>query len=99
MISGEIRRYLRDNSLLRVSRSVKDLAYKAIQKRDELTNELGYVPSYEMIAKALGESELDVLTSLEALADPVSIFEPIYNDGGDTIYLYEQLEDKSNASD
>ena len=99
MISGEIRRYLRDNSLLRVSRSVKDLAYKAIAKRDELTNTLGYVPSYELIAKELGESEIDVVNSIEALADPVSIFEPIYNDGGDTIYLYEQLEDKSDDAD
>ena len=99
MISGEIRRYLRDNSLLRVSRSVKDLAYKAIAKRDELTNMLGYVPSYELIAKELGESEIDVVNSIEALADPVSIFEPIYNDGGDTIYLYEQLEDKSDDAD
>lgn len=99
MISGEIRRYLRDNNLLRVSRSVKDLAYKAIQKRDELTNTLGYVPSYEVIAASLGVSELDVLTSLEAMADPISIFEPIYNDGGDTIYLYEQLEDKKNDAD
>ena len=99
MILGEIRRYLRDNSLLRVSRSVKDLAYKAIQKRDELTNILGYVPTYEMIAEALGESEIDVITSIEALSDPISINEPIYNDGGDTIYLYEQLEDKSEKSD
>lgn len=99
MISGEIRRYLRDSNLLRVSRSVKDLAYKVIQKRDELTNTLGYVPSYEVIAKELGVSEIDVLTSLEAMTDPISIFEPIYNDGGDTIYLYEQLEDKSDSSD
>ncbi len=99
MISGEIRRYLRDNSLLRVSRSVKDLAYKAIAKRDELTNTLGYVPGYDVIAHELGASEIDVLTSLEALADPVSIFEPIYNDGGDTIYLYEQLEDTKNDQD
>ena len=99
MISGEIRRYLRDNNLLRVSRSLKDLAYKAIAKRDELTNTLGYVPSFALIAKELGVSEVDVLTSLEAMTDPVSIFEPIYNDGGDTIYLYEQLEDKSTDND
>ena len=99
MISGEIRRYLRDNNLLRVSRSVKDLAYKAIMKRDELTNILGYVPSFELIAKELGVDEFDVITSIEALSDPVSIFEPIYNDGGDTIYLYEQLEDKTSNSD
>ena len=96
MISGEIRRYLRDKNLIRVSRSMKDLAYKAIMKRDELTNTLGYVPSYELIAKELGVSELDVITSIDAMSDPVSIFEPIYNDGGDTIYLYEQLEDKNS---
>lgn len=99
MISGEIRRYLRDNNLLRVSRSMKDLAYKAIQKRDELTNVLGYVPSYELIAQELGVCEIDIITSIEALTDPISIFEPIYNDGGDTIYLYEQLEDKKNDND
>ena len=96
MINGEIRRYLRDKNLIRVSRSMKDLAYKAIMKRDELTNTLGYVPSYELIAKELGVSELDVITSIDAMSDPVSIFEPIYNDGGDTIYLYEQLEDKNS---
>jgi len=99
MISGEIRRYLRDNQMLRVSRSVKDLAYKAIYMRDELTNTLGYVPSYELIASKLGVDLVDVLTSIEAMSDPISIFEPIYNDGGDTIYLYEQLEDKSDESD
>ena len=99
MINGEIRRYLRDNQMLRVSRSVKDLAYKAIMLKDELTNELGYVPSYELIAEKLGVSEIDVLTSIEAMSDPISIFEPIYNDGGDTIYLYEQLEDKKNSND
>lgn len=98
MISGEIRRYLRDKNIIRVSRSMKDLAYKAILKRDELTNALGYVPSYELIAKELGVSELDVITSIDAMSDPVSIFEPIYNDGGDTIYLYEQLEDKNNKN-
>ena len=96
MISGEIRRYLRDKNLIIVSRSMKDLAYKAIMKKDELTNTLGYVPSYELIAKELGVSELDVITSIDAMSDPVSIFEPIYNDGGDTIYLYEQLEDKNS---
>ena len=99
MISGEIRRYLRDNQMLRVSRSVKDLAYKAIYMRDELTNTLGYVPSYELIAEKLNVSLIDVLTSIEAMSDPISIFEPIYNDGGDTIYLYEQLEDKKNNTD
>lgn len=98
MISGEIRRYLRDKNIIRVSRSMKDLAYKAIIKRDELTNILGYVPSFELVANKLGVSELDVITSIDAMSDPISIFEPIYNDGGDTIYLYEQLEDDKNKN-
>ena len=96
MISGEIRRFLRDNNMLRVSRSIKDLAYKTMQKQEEMTNRLGYVPTYFEIAKELNVNESDVLVSLEAMYDPISIFEPIYNEGGDTIYLYEQLEDKKN---
>ena len=99
MIAGEMRRYLRDNNMLRVSRSLKDLAYKTMHVKEELTNKLGCNPTYEMIAKELNVNETDVLIALEAMYDPVSIFEPIYNDGGDTIYLYEQLEDKSNVQD
>ena len=99
MISGEIRRYLRDNNMLRVSRSIKDLAYKTLQLRDLMTNKLGYVPTYEMIAKELGVDESDIIVAVESMYDPVSIFEPIYNDGGDTIYLYEQLEDKKENND
>ena len=97
MIAGEIRRYLRDNSMLRVSRSIKDLAYKTIQLRELLTNKLGYVPSDEVLAKELGVKENDIVIATQSMYDPVSIFEPIYNDGGDTIYLYEQLEDGKNA--
>ena len=99
MISGEIRRYLRDNNMLRVSRSIKDLAYKVMQLRDSLTNKLGYVPTYEELAKALDVNELDIMVAIESMYDPISIFEPIYNDGGDTIYLYEQLEDNKNNKD
>ena len=99
MIAGEMRRYLRDNNMLRVSRSLKDLAYKAMHAKEELTNKLGCNPTYEMIANSLGVSEADVLIALEAMYDPISIFEPIYNDGGDTIYLYEQLEDKTGIQD
>ena len=99
MIAGEMRRYLRDNNMLRVSRSLKDLAYKTMHVKEELTNKLGCNPTYEMIANELGVSETDILIALESMYDPVSIFEPIYNDGGDTIYLYEQLEDKSNVQD
>jgi len=99
MIAGEMRRYLRDNNMLRISRSLKDLAFKTMHVKEELTNKLGYNPTYEMIAKELNTTETDILIALEAMYEPVSIFEPIYNDGGDTIYLYEQLEDKSNVQD
>ena len=99
MIAGEIRRYLRDNNMLRVSRSLKDLAYKSMQMKEYLTNKLGYVPSYEMIAKELEVNETDVLIAIESTYEPVSLFEPVYNDGGDTIYLYEQIEDKDTKED
>ena len=99
MISGEMRRFLRDNNMLRVSRSLKDLAYKAMQMKEYLTNKLGCIPTYEEIAKELNVSEVDVLVAIESTYEPVSIFTPIYNDGGDTIYLYEQLEDKNNHGD
>lgn len=98
MILGEVRRYLRDNNTLRVSRSLRDLAYKALQVKEELTNQLGLIPTHEQIAKILGVRELDVTVALDSMREPVSIFEPIYNDGGDTIYLYEQLEDKKNET-
>ena len=99
MIAGEMRRYLRDNNMLRVSRSLKDLAYKAMQMKEFLTNKLGFVPSYEEIAKNLGVSEVDVLIAIESTYEPVSLYTPIYNDGGDTIYLYEQVEDKKTSND
>ena len=99
MISGEMRRFLRDNNMLRVSRSLKDLAYKAMQMKEYLTNKNGSIPTYEEISSALGESEIDVLVAIESTYEPVSIYTPIYNDGGDTIYLYEQLEDKNNHGD
>ena len=99
MIAGEIRRYLRDNNMLRVSRSMKDLAYRAMQMKEYLTNVNGCVPTYSEIAKNLGENEIDVIVSIESTYEPVSIYTPIYNDGGDTIYLYEQIEDKKNNQD
>ena len=94
MILGEIKRYLRDNSSIRVSRSTKDLAYKAIKLKEEYFMEYGEELSVEDIAKKLDVTIYDVVFALESLKDPVSMFEPIYNDGGDTIYLYDQLEDK-----
>ena len=98
MIAGEMRRYLRDNNMLRVSRSLKDLAYRAMQMKEYLTNKLGYIPTYLEIAKELNEDEKDVLIAIESTYEPISLYTPIYNDGGDTIYLYEQVESKNNGS-
>lgn len=93
MIAGEMRRYLRDNNMLRVSRSMKDLAYRAIMMKEYLTNKLGYNPTYEEIAKNLNSNVTDILVAIESTYEPISIYTPIYNDGGDTIYLFEQIED------
>ena len=99
MIAGEMRRFLRDNNMLRVSRSLKDLAYRAMQMKEYLTNKNGCVPTYSLIAENLGEDEINVLVAIESTYEPISLYTPIYNDGGDTIYLYEQVEDKKNNQD
>ncbi len=96
MILGEIKRYLRDNNSVRISRSIKDLVYKAIRKKEELTNLNNKEPTVAMIATELGVTEYEVSNALESTKDTISMFEPIYNDGSDTIYLSDQLEDKSN---
>lgn len=97
MILGEVKRYLRDNSSIRVARSIKDIAYKSLQAKEQLTNELGKEPTIEMIAKKLRLTEYEVTNALDSMKDTISMFEPIYNDGGDTIYLADQLEDKNNS--
>ena len=94
MILGEIRRYLRDNNSVRIARSIKDTAYKALKIKEELTNKLGHEPTISMIAKELELPELEVASALDSMRDAVSMYEPIYNDGGDTIFLADQLEDK-----
>lgn len=99
MIVGEIRRYLRDNNAIRVSRSVRDLAYKALQAKEELQANLSREPSNLEIAKRLGVSVESVVNAMEAIVDPVSIFEPVYSDGTDSIYLLDQISDKKNTSD
>ncbi|MBE6152981.1 MAG: RNA polymerase sporulation sigma factor SigG [Firmicutes bacterium] len=99
MILGEIKRYIRDNSSIRVSRSVKDIAYKALKLKDELTVQNGKEPRIEELATTLNVTPFEIINALDALKDPVSMFEPIYNDGGDTIYLFDQLEDSSNNVD
>ncbi len=91
MILGEIKRYLRDNSSLRVSRSIKDLAYSILKYKEELENKLERTVSIDEIAKNLEINVYDIALALDATKQPVSIFEPIYNDGGDTIYLYDQI--------
>ena len=99
MIAGEMRRFLRDNNMLRVSRSLKDLAYRAMQMREYLTNKYGFIPTYEEIAKKLNENETDVLVAIESTFEPISLYTPIYSDGGDIIYLFEQIEDKKTNND
>ncbi|EPR27687.1 sporulation sigma factor SigG [Geobacillus kaustophilus GBlys] len=96
MIIGEIRRYLRDNNPIRVSRSLRDIAYKALQVRERLMSETAKEPSTEEIAKELGVAHEEVVFALDAIQDPVSLFEPIYNDGGDPIYVMDQLSDERN---
>ena len=95
MISGEIKRYIRDNSSLRISRSVKDIAYKTLKLKEELMTQNGIEPKDSEVAKILGVEEYEIANALNSLREPVSMYEPIYNDGGDTIYLSDQLEDKS----
>ncbi len=95
MVIGEIRRHLRDNNPIRVSRSLKDIAYKVLQMREKMISERDQEPTDYEIAKELGIEPIDVILALEAIQDPVSIFSPIYNDGGDTIHLIDQIEDKS----
>ena len=99
MISGEVKRYIRDNNTMRISRSLKDIAYKAFHLKEEYYTENGREPSISYLAKKLGVNEFDISNAFLALKDPVSMYEPIYNDGGDTIYLYDQIEDKKNNID
>lgn len=97
MIIGEIRRYLRDNSPIRISRSLKDIAYKALQYKEQYINEYQKEPTIEMIAKELEVEENDVVVALEAMQEPVSIYTPIYNNGNDEIYLIDQIGDDCDS--
>ncbi|MCI6349794.1 MAG: sigma-70 family RNA polymerase sigma factor [Tenericutes bacterium] len=99
MIEGEIKRYIRDNNSLRISRSIKDLAYRVLLFKEEYIQENGKEPSTEEIAKNLNVSNYDVVEALLSLKEPDSLYEPIYNDGGDTIYLMDQIEDKKENKD
>ena len=99
MIIGEVRRHLRDNNALRVSRSLRDTAYKALQVRTRFINEQNKEPHISDIAKALNMKEEDVVFALDAIQDPISLFEPIYHDDGDAIYVMDQLKDDRTSDD
>ena len=99
MIIGEIRRYLRDNNAIRISRSIRDLAYRALQVREELIAANETEPSVDEIAKRLGEPKEAVLHAMEAIIEPISLYEPVFNDNGDTLYLMDQLSDTSDGDE
>lgn len=96
MISGELRRYLRDFNQIKVSRSLRDMAYKAMQAKERLTMQLQKEPTVEQIAQELGAKREDVVIALESISDPVSLYEPIYSDSGDTLYVLDQISDHNN---
>jgi len=99
MIIGEIRRYLRDNNAIRVSRSLRDIAYKALQVRDQLVSKNSKEPTVSEIAEELNLPREEVVFALDAIQDPISLFEPIYHDGGDAIYVMDQVSDDKNVDD
>ena len=99
MIVGEIKRYLRDNNSVRIARSIKDLAYKAVKTREELTNLNGKEPTISEIASKMNVSEFEVANALNSMKDVISMYEPIYNDGGDVIYLEDQLNAEDGVYD
>ena len=99
MIIGEVKRYLRDNNSIRVSRSIRDLAYKVIQFKERYTKEHGKEPNVEEISKELEVTKEDIAFSLDAIQDPVSLQEPVYNDGSESIYIMDQVKDSKNTDE
>lgn len=99
MIIGEIRRYLRDNNAIRVSRSLRDTAYKALQMKEQLTRKNSKEPTVEEIAHELGMKKEDIVFALDAIQDPISLFEPVYHDESDTLYIMDQVSDEKSQDD
>lgn len=99
MIIGEVRRYLRDNNPIRVSRSIRDLAYKAMQVKEKLTKEDGKEPTIEKIAKELGIEREEIAFSFDAIQDPISLQEPVYKDGAENIFIMDQVSDTKNTDE
>ena len=97
MIVGEIRRYLRDNSAIRVSRSMRDTAYRVLQAREKLMRESQREPTVEQIAKELDIPREEVVFAMDAIVDPVSLYEPVYSDGGDTLCVMDQVGDRTQG--
>ncbi len=99
MIIGEVKRYLRDNNSIRVSRSIRDLAYKAMQFKERYTKENGKEPTIDIIAKELGVEREDISLSFDAIQDPISLQEPVYNDNAESIYIMDQIKDAKNTDE
>ena len=99
MILGEMRRYVRDNNSIRVPRSLRDLAYKALQAKEKLSAQLLREPKLEEIAKELSVGKSEVINALDAISDPVSLYEPVYSDSADSFYIMDQIRDASNTDE
>ncbi|MBE6968015.1 MAG: RNA polymerase sporulation sigma factor SigG [Ruminococcaceae bacterium] len=99
MIAGEIRRYLRDNSAIRVSRSIRDTAYRVLQAKEKATGELGREPSVEELAERLQIRREEIVFAMDAISDPVSLYEPVYSDGGESICVMDQIRDPNNSDE
>ncbi len=99
MIIGEIRRYLRDNNMLRVSRGTRDLAYHALSAKELLTKRLGHEPTGAEIAAEMGENEESVTAALEAIVEPVSLYDPVYSDGTDSVFVMDGIKDEENTDE
>lgn len=99
MVMGELRRYLRDSTAIHVSRSMRDTAYHAMQVKEDLQNVLGREPTVEEIARELGTEKENVVLALEAIVEPVSLYEPVFSDGADTVYVMDQVGDKCDDND
>lgn len=99
MIIGELRRFLRDNNVIRVSRSLRDLAYKALTVKEKLSCSLGREPTVDEIAKELGVERCEVVNALDAITDPISLYEPVFSENGDSVYVMDQISDTKNTDE
>lgn len=99
MIIGEVRRYLRDNNAIRISRSVRELAYRALSAREEFIKEKEVEPSPEELSKIIGEDKINIIKAMEAVVEPISLYEPVFNESGDSVYVIDQISDTSESEE